>query len=295
MNIELFGKKISLRTEYCKLYNFNIQPVLDPYINIFVRFKGCNAKCTFCEFADTANHFNLDKFIEIIKEVKKQIFVKKVAFTGGEPTLNMKQFKEIVSKTREILDKPSFVLNTNGINLKEVYTDDILPKYINNISLSRHHYDDTINNKILGFNSISNQDLKSLQDSTDDKDLIHLSCNIIKGYIDSKEEVYKYLEFTNQIGIRSAGLVSLMPINQYCIDNFVDIAELDLKSKRFNITKETTYKDICRCKNYVYIPQSADDIVRVYYKNTYKPYDIVENIVFDGEYLRVGFSGDILF
>lgn len=293
MNLELFGHQIPIRTHFCSFFNSEPSEVVEPYLNIFVRFKGCNAKCKFCEYADTANKFNEDKFLHIIDEVKKKIYIKKVAFTGGEPTLNFNHFKHIVKITDEKL-KSAFVLNTNGYNLRNIVEDDFLSKRLDSISISRHHYNDDINNQILGFESVSSDDLKEFQLKVENKKLLHLSCNLIKDYIDSKEEIYKFLNYTSKIGIKSAGIISLMPINDFCKNNFVDINLIDLLDDKLNKIKEYSYKDVCCCKNYIYITDNAR-IVRVYYKNTYKPSDIIENLVFDGEYLRVGFSEEIIF
>ena len=58
--------------------------------------------------------------------------------------------------------------------------------------------------------------------------------------------------------------------------------------------KERYYKDACYCKNYYYIPNNPENLVKFYYKNTSKPMDI-EILVFDGENLRINFDGKIIF
>lgn len=44
---------------------------------------------------------------------------------------------------------------------------------------------------------------------------IQFRCNLINGYIDSRDEVFKYLDWANELGINDVGLVSLMPVNDY--------------------------------------------------------------------------------
>ena len=57
--MKIFGEEVRLRTHYCGLFSEAGKAVENPYVNLFVRFKGCNAKCLFCEYADTAKNFNL--------------------------------------------------------------------------------------------------------------------------------------------------------------------------------------------------------------------------------------------
>lgn len=293
--IELFGKQIPVRSHYCKFYDYDPKPLPEPYVNIYVRSKGCNAKCKFCEFYNDASPFNFEKYLYILNEVKDKVRIKKFAFTGGEPTMNYKQFQKIVNITKKHLPNSARVLNTNGYNLDVFKNDEEIFSSIDSISLSRHHYQDKLNNEILGFKSAPKKLLKQIQAENLDKNILHLSCNLIKGYIDSKEEIYKYLEFASSIGIQSVGFVSLMPINDYCKDNLIDFNSLDLVSDRFNLTKIWTYENYCRCNNYVYIPKNLKNVIRVYYKNTYNPYDININLVFDGENLRAGFTEEIIF
>jgi len=291
--IELFGKQIPVRSHYCKFYDYEPESI-EPYVNIYVRSKGCNAKCKFCEFYNDASPFNYDKYLSILNEVKNKVRVKKFAFTGGEPTLNYEQFRKNVLLTREHYPDVVFVLNTNGLNLNKLKKDEEIYNQIDSISLSRHHYIDEINNQILGFNSILAEDIKEIQSNSQDKNLINLTCNLTKSYIDSKEEIYKYLEFADSINIQNVGLVSLMPVNDYCKENLIDFNSLDLVSDRFNLTKVWTYENYCRCNNYIYIPESLHNVIRVYYKYTYNPYDININLVFDGENLTTGFTNNII-
>ena len=83
-------------------------------------------------------------------------------------------------------------------------------------------------------------------------------------------------------------------IQLYCKENLIDFNALDLVSDRFNLTKVWSYENYCRCNNYVYIPEDLNNVIRVYYKYTYNPYDININLVFDGENLTTGFTNNII-
>jgi len=293
--MELFGKEVNLRTHYCKYFDKESYPVEDPYTLLYVRFKGCNAHCKFCEYQNDANIFNEEKFFNILNELKGKVIVKKIAFTGGEPTMDLDKFKHIITETRRIIQDTYLVVNTNGSKLKELFTDPRITAKIDNFSISRHHYDDDKNNEIFGIETISTKDLKKLRKQTGRKKLLHLSCNLTKGYIDNEKEVINFLEYANYLKMKTVGFVSLMPINDFSKDNFIDFNALDLLNENFRKIKEWSYEDICKCNNYVYIPKDYKRIIEVYYKNTYKPECININLTYDGENLKNGFSNNIIY
>ena len=47
-----------------------------------------------------------------------------------------------------------------------------------------------------------------------------------------------------------------------------------------------SYKDSCECTNYIYIPEDLRNTIRVYHKNTYRPFDINETIILMGKTLN---------
>jgi pyruvate-formate lyase-activating enzyme len=288
--MKIFGHEISLRKYTCSLFGAEPQPVVEPYLNLYVRFKGCNAHCSFCEFMNTASPFNEKKYQQVLHEVKSKIKINKISFTGGEPTLNFDQFKHIYQLTAQEVAS-AFVINTNGYQLKRIFEDDEIMKRIDSISLSRHHYNDQLNNEILGFEAPTIQQIKKLPQNH----LFNLTCNLIKGYIDSKAEIYRYLEHAANLGIDYVGLVSLMPINDYCKQEYIDFESLDLVGERFKLMREQNFEDYCKCYNYLYIPENVNSVIRVYYKNTYRPHQMTTSLVFDGENLSVGFSGPKIF
>lgn len=292
MVINLFDKNITIRDKYCNFFGNEGSEISEPYINIFVRFKGCNADCLFCEYKEIGNNFNFDKYQEVIQEVKnKNIEIRRIAYTGGEPTLNYSRFKSVLNYTRNELPNTYISVNTNGINLKKIFEDDILNK-LDNIALSRHHYNDKINDKILGFKSVTNEEIAEIQSTHTRHDLLHFSCNLIKGYIDTNRKVIKFLENANELNVFSAGFVSLIPANDYCKENFIDINKLELKKKFFN-SKQFEEVGYCMCKNYLYTPKNfKEQHIKLYIKNNYKNQVIMNGLIFDGENLRYGFGED---
>lgn len=292
--IELFGKDVPLRTHSCSLFGqdpWEIEPSLDLYI----RTKFCNAKCQFCIYADDASKYNEKKFIEVLKEMSSKIKIRKVAISGGEPTLYWDNFKNIVHHAKEWAPNAELSMNTDGFRLKKLFED---PDYklFDFIQISRHHWDDKINDEIFKTKTPTSEELKEIASLATNDHQIQFRTNLIKGYIDTKEKVFEFLDWSNEIGINTTGLVSLMPVNQYSKDNFIWFHIKELIGERFKITKNWSYKGACECFNYVYMPPEDKfrRPIRVYHKNTYAPSDIVGTLVFDGQNLRVGFDGDVI-
>jgi len=244
---------------------------------------------------DSAKKFDMDKYKDVLEYVSNKIKIKNFNLTGGEPTLNYDKFKKVFDMSNDILDKKvNITINTNGINLDRIVDDEDIIERVDSISLSRHHYIDKKNNDIFETDIISNKEIKKIQKKIKNKDILNFTCNLIKGQIDNKYDVYKYLDVASNLGIKQVGFVSLMPINDYCDDSFVNFNRLGLKSELFTMTKEFKYKNICRCNNYVYISEESGNMVRVYYKNTYSP-DDVDILIYDGQNLSNGFNSDIIY
>jgi len=292
MNINLFNKDITLRDKYCKFFGNEGSDITEPYINLYVRFKGCNADCLFCEFKEVANHFNFRKYEEVLNEIRnKNIELRKIAFTGGEPTLNYNRFKDVLKHTRDVSPNTYISLNTNGLKLVDMFSDSTVDM-LDNIALSKHHYIDELNNKLLGFKSISNKEISEIQSTHNRTELMHFSCNLVKGGIDTNDKVVQFLENANELNVFSVGFSSLMPVNDYCKENFVDINILELNDNFFN-SKQFDDTGHCMCRNYLYTPKVfKDEHVQLYLKNTYKNQESTNSLIFDGENLRYGFGQD---
>lgn len=291
--IKIFNREIPIRTHYCSLFGQSTQEVQEPSVNLYVRTKYCNAKCEFCTFANTANKFNFKKYEMVLNEISKQIKIKKIAFTGGEPTLYWDNFKSMVTTAREICPEANLTMNTDGLRLVRLFEDDI-SKLFSNIHISRHHYDDNVNNTIFKSKTPTTKEIQYCQTLAVNPYQVQISCNIIKGFIDNKEEVFKMLEWVNSLEINNVGLVALMPVNQYSRDHFIKFNVKDLIQENFYVSKEWSYKESCECTNYVYMPQNLRKPMRVYHKNTYAPFDIQETLIFDGENIKLGFEGEII-
>lgn len=289
----MFTNKIHFRKFNCKLNGNTGKPVEENYVNIYVKISDkCNASCDFCEFRNISENFkfNFKKFSEIVNTIKNNnIIINKVSFTGGEPTLNIVDLKNCLNILKKIDSQIFTVVNSNGFNLEYLLNE----KNLDNISLSRHHINDEDNYKIFKTASIpSSEYIKKFHKNNK----IHLTCNLIKGNIDNVRDIRDYLEFANSIGIFDVGFVGLMKINEYCRRHYVNFSEIIEESDELICNKNWEDRDICRCKNYLYLPKTGKNVVKFYSRERCKNTEFSEsNLVFDGEYIRDNFNGKILY
>ena len=277
MLIDIFNKNIELREHYCQYFDNKASLIDRQYINLYIRFKGCNANCKFCTYMDAAHNFDFKKYEEVLKELTSKLHIRKIGFTGGEPTLQYDLFKSVLGYSFNQLGRDTeYAVNSNGINFKRS-------------SGNRHHYDDKKNNEILGFNALSTEEIKELQKDITDPNFLQLSCNLIKGYIDNDNDIKKYMEFANNINVHQIGFVTLMDINKYSKDNYVnnDMSIFNDLHK----TKQWENKGFCKCSNYIYVPEQINKhCVKLYTKNTFNISNINNTLTFNGKNLVYGFD-----
>lgn len=308
----LFDKKIEIRKYGCSKNDNPIKYIKNPSVNLFIQVTNkCNANCRFCEFHSNCNidnsNFDLQKLQIILEEIAKNSYhIGKINFTGGEPTLDLSLFHNVVSITQNTIKeklsyKPEITLNTNGVHLLNMlqYED-----FLNNIGLSRHHYDDERNEKIFQTKSVAtNNTIKLFQENTKNKKLLQLRCNLIPNKIDNYEKIVKYLDKAIELGCCDCGFVTLMPLNEYCKDNQVDFEALIKDSpniinvvswKRYNDMIDNDNVELCKCSNYIY--QNKNGIFCKFYRRHFCHNDLnAGQLVFDGKFLRFGFGGEIIY
>jgi molybdenum cofactor biosynthesis enzyme MoaA len=278
---------IQFRTEYCALNSMKPSKVPHKYVHIYTRMEDvCQAKCRFCDYHNKKDTFKFDikRYKQLISNILAQdIVLNKVAFTGGEPTLNLQMMNECIEYIKNKSPNTYISINTNGIHAIGI------SRLVDCISLSRHHYDDGKNEEIFGTKVLDTEQIKHLQFIHGN---LHLSCNLIKGYIDSREKVFKFLEFVASTGIYSTGFVDLMEANEYAKKHLIRLQDIDLTSDRLIKNKTWRYKDFCSCSNYLYMPEKGNKIVGFYnrhYRDHLTP--VESTIVFDGESPRENFCG----
>ena len=188
---------------------------------IVVGTAACNAKCPYCISKMTPkqgvnlkeqeiNWHNFDKACRL-----SQIYnVSTVLFTGkGEPTLYPDQVTDFLKHMKKF-DFPIIEIQSNGLFMKDFakykeYLEEWHNLGLNTIAISIVHYKDNRNKEIYTLDS----EYPSLEETI--KKLhnlgfsIRLSVIMVKGYIDSIEEVKNLIEFSKKCDVEQLTLRSV--------------------------------------------------------------------------------------
>ena len=285
---KLFEHNIQIKRMGCRNGDSMGVPI-PPSLNLFVKVTNvCNANCSFCSNAGHTQErhlFDVDKLFECIDEILNQrIILNRLNITGGEPSVVPETVNRIIEKLNASPKyKPIHLhLNTNGLLPKSQEMMRIAR--FDSISISMHHYDMGVLSEIYNCHIPSN----AIEFEGIDIDTLNLSCNLIRGYIDSPEEARKMLDKTIDIGIPRIGFVGLMPVNQYSKEHFVDLEEIRIDSiPHVYFTKSKNRGKNCKCSNYLY--NRDGKMVEIYMRNYMNPNYCESSVVFDGQYLRQGF------
>jgi len=259
--IDLFGKDAEIKSYFCTheerelnendLTNFPIQPY---YIHIN---DTCNAKCKFCNVHKTPSKkakFDLDKLRLVTQELYEKDVINWIAITGGEPLLDIELMNGILEVLFDI--EPNFLVsfNTNGSLIRNITKIKHLDK-LDGIQISRHHYDDEKNNEVFGYKTATVDDLKEISKLLKPHQF-KFNCNLVKGYIDNGQDAKKYLEFAATMGATKVAFVSLMPLNDYCCESYVEFSEFGLENDCY-ITRDLFNRQYCKCRSMIYVSQSG--------------------------------------
>lgn len=293
MQMKLFDKYVEVKDISCGMNGNPGYPYSDTRINVYTCLTHiCNTNCSFCNYhyGDSVK-FDFEKWKYCIDEIVDRLGIFKASFTGGEPTLQFDIFVKCLEYLKSKDENIFTIINTNGSNLDRLIGLDCL----DNIALSRHSIDDIENQKLFGSTVVPN--LEVIKDFPE-KEKLHLSCNIVKGYVDSDEKIKEYLEKCSEIGVRDVGFVSLMPINEYAKEHSIDFSDIKFEfNNRFIVNQYfdriKNNKCVCKCRNYMYLGKNGQVVTaysRYYVDNTCSD----GALVFMDNNLREGFTGEII-
>lgn len=293
MQMKLFDKYVEVKDISCGMNGNPGHPYSDTRINVYTCLTHiCNTNCSFCNYhyGDSVK-FDFEKWKYCIDEIMDKLGIFKASFTGGEPSLEFDNLIKCLEYLKSKDENIFTIINTNGSNLEKLIGLDCL----DNIALSRHSIDDIENQKL--FNSTVVPKLELIRNFPE-KEKLHLSCNIIKGYVDSDIKIKEYLEKCSEIGVRDVGFVTLMPINEYAKEHSIDFSNINFKfNNRFIVNQYfdriKDNKCVCKCRNYMYLGQNGQVVTaysRYYVDNTYSE----GALIFMDNNLRQGFTGEVI-
>ncbi|MGI6484448.1 MAG: radical SAM protein [Candidatus Dojkabacteria bacterium] len=281
-------------------------------LSIFVD-DFCNADCKFCvaqlRYENVAKIYkketikNTNEYYKRLDKVltKLEPLNLSVSLTGGEPTASPKLLGIL-----ELLEKHNMrkrTITTNGsyllhkINGESIL--DLLIKYnFDHLNISKTHYDDNINRKIMRYREgyCSNEDLaRIILYALERKLRPRLSCLLLKSGISTMQDIENYIQFYEKLGIDNVIFRELMDYDEksmsniekmkYCKENKVVLnniwKEID-KNPKFvpikNILGYYYYVEIYQYNNVVVCSESAD--LKKLYAEKAKHKDKVYEMVF---------------
>lgn len=297
--MRLLGKDIMLADKLCvrslipaSMNDYHELPDTQ-FVNLYVNVTNrCNAHCPFCcndkKHHTSSSAFDMDKLFLIISEiVKNGINLNRISLTGGEPGLYPDTIIDLLQRISEC-DECTFTqvqLNTNGLN-KDSQTLMHHPR-LDSVSLSLHHYDRDKLSELYGHSV----DFNPLAGTKSISNKLNISCNLIKGYIDSPAEIEKMICYSANNEIKTLGFVSLMQKNRYCRERFVDFRKIDLSTiPSLIFSGNRSLSNICSCANY--LCHTKNYLMEIYFRINENPMFCGSSLLYDGEYLRQGFNND---
>ena len=156
----------------------------------------CNSRCEMCSIWKIK-----DKKVVKFKEAKKALDILHknkfgvVQITGGEPFLNPDIFK-IIKYAKKI----GFIvfIPTNGTLITKDFADKLAESKVDQISISLHHNNPKIFERIEGHKNILNKALQSIENLKEKGVPVSALCTISKYNVNDIEDVVKFVE---KIGI----------------------------------------------------------------------------------------------
>jgi len=257
--MDIFGKQIRIRDYVCSpTGGFHCH---NTKVNFYVCASSfCPAKCPFCPGFKTRNKFDLNKFREALSELHGKSVINRIGITGGEPLTDLNRLNEILMTINDVCGSGTYhiSINTNGTNLSSLRKTDSF-SFVNDVHISRHSVNDAENNRIFGIRTPTVSQIK--RECKLSKDVFSLSCNLMKGYIDSPQRVREYLDMAIDVGAYQVGFVSLMEKTDICKELFIDYEDITSELYvRDGFLFEDLSKDkkSCKCENFLYMNENGE-------------------------------------
>lgn len=248
----------------------------------------CNARCKYCVKQGEDLLFSVRQFVDTFKNINNTFDLTEVHFVGGEPTLDMNKLEQSMAAVSVINKNVKIYVHTNGAVINELSNN----RYIDHIVLSRYAIKDEDNNRI--FNTKTVAQLNEIIEFRDIHKII-LRCNLIKGYVDNRQELVRYLEMAASLGINKVELRSLTKLNRFCKEHFVDFNTFDLQScesfKKIDcLGNYINEKQCCRCDNYIYSTRN----ISIKHEHIIKKNEAAMCLMYTEDGLTAGFADELI-
>lgn len=175
----------------------------------------CNGSCEWCVEKGGYHPENHASWREIAdKALATQR--RNIVLLGGEPTL----YPDLDKIINSLAGVRNLYITTNGSLLTKEFVQNKMLFTLAGINISIHHYDMDRNKAITGIfleiDILKDAIVKLREHNVN----VRFNCNLIKGEIDSRDSIYKYIEFARNMGANDIRLAELRGAN----GEFVDLA-----------------------------------------------------------------------
>ncbi|MGP3928817.1 radical SAM protein [Nonomuraea sp. KM88] len=177
----------------------------------------CNAACKFCSneitFTPAGPYLSWGPQLRRVKSFALTAGVRKVAYTGGEPTLSPQRLLDLTRSVNPGFDKSR--LHTNGIGLgKSVQTptgqatllDGLISAGLSGASVSVAHFDPDLNAAIMRFgpswNGMTDADHRNVTQRGSTHFTPRLSCVMTPEGVSTVPDMFSYMEWGRELGYR---------------------------------------------------------------------------------------------
>lgn len=260
-------RSLRIKDYYCAAFEAEPIPRTDHRLWLYVHITDmCNAKCPFCVKSsgpDRENSFSAAALRKQLERVSPYVYG--VSITGGEPMLYPQLVDEAAMAVTDIMGTDiELDLVTNGTKWNEIPQLKMLDRF-ESVHISRHRTDDEGNALLMGAKTPTIQEIKELVSMLDDPAKVVLNCVMQKNGVSSASEMADYLEMAAWAGVRNTSFVGFFLANQFCKDNYISPASIDLShDNRFRVWNRFHDYDYCSCSSGDYM--AAQGIVRFYYR-----------------------------
>ncbi|MFH0732631.1 MAG: radical SAM protein [Candidatus Omnitrophota bacterium] len=184
------------------VYNHNVFPY-SAYAAVTAR---CGFNCWHCSKAYRhGEELSTDKWIQIMRRLQ-DIGISVIGFTGGEPLL-MHGLEDIINSIDE---RSTTILFTSGDGLTDQRAKSLKGAGLFYIAVSLDHYDEGKHNKLRGSDKAFSTALEAIDNSLKNGFYTAVQITVTTDILNN-EDMNKYIEFVNKLGVEEIRIVEPMP------------------------------------------------------------------------------------
>lgn len=176
---------------------------------------ACNAACKFCSnevtFTPPGPFLRYDERLGKVRDFALAGGVRKIAYTGGEPTANPQRLYDLFARMTPGFDRSR--LHTNGFGLfrpveseggEALLLDSLIHAGLTGVSISVAHHDPDVNRTVMRFKGawqgMSDDDLRQVAARACGTFQPRLSCVFTHESVRTLDDVVEYLEWGRSLG-----------------------------------------------------------------------------------------------